>query len=173
MLLQDRLLFCRLGTSTCGWLAVFLLLLWPGRYVPTHLHQMLFELIKNSLRAVQERFADSDEESPPIRIVVADGLEDVTIKVGAWGLRVQALACTARLSFSVPEPSIASSGLLARVAFADLLLFLGPCCGSWHPPPARGLNVQGNGCLKLSGLRFCVVLYRVVLKLLRADSCCH
>lgn len=42
---------------------------------------MLFELVKNSLRAVQERFQDADHESPPIRVVVADGVEDVTIKV--------------------------------------------------------------------------------------------
>eukprot|EP00271_Cylindrocystis_brebissonii_P012067 TRINITY_DN3013_c0_g1_i1.p1 TRINITY_DN3013_c0_g1~~TRINITY_DN3013_c0_g1_i1.p1 ORF type:complete len:171 (+),score=29.23 TRINITY_DN3013_c0_g1_i1:182-694(+) len=55
------------------------------RYVPTHLHQMLFELVKNSLRAVQERFLDSDKEAPPIRIVVADGIEDVTIKISDEG----------------------------------------------------------------------------------------
>lgn len=42
---------------------------------------MVFELVKNSLRAVQERYMDSDKVSPPIRIIVADGLEDVTIKV--------------------------------------------------------------------------------------------
>lgn len=36
-------------------------------YVPSHLHHMLFELVKNSLRAVQDRFDDSDEEPPPIR----------------------------------------------------------------------------------------------------------
>lgn len=41
---------------------------------------MVFELVKNSLRAVQERFMDSDKIAPPIRIIVADGLEDVTIK---------------------------------------------------------------------------------------------
>ena len=52
-------------------------------YVPTHLHQMVFELVKNSLRAVQERFMDSDDIAPPVRIIVADGLEDVTIKVCA------------------------------------------------------------------------------------------
>ncbi len=52
-----------------------------SRYVPAHLHQMLFELVKNSLRAVQERYQDSDADPPPIRVVVADGLEDVTIKV--------------------------------------------------------------------------------------------
>lgn len=42
---------------------------------------MVFELVKNSLRAVQERFVDSDRVAPPIRIIVADGIEDVTIKV--------------------------------------------------------------------------------------------
>lgn len=49
-------------------------------YVPTHLHLMVFELVKNSLRAVEERFVDSDKVAPPVRIIVADGLEDVTIK---------------------------------------------------------------------------------------------
>ncbi|XP_031396058.1 pyruvate dehydrogenase (acetyl-transferring) kinase, mitochondrial isoform X1 [Punica granatum] len=54
-------------------------------YVPTHLHLMVFELVKNSLRAVQERFMDSDKVVPPIRIIVADGIEDVTIKVSDEG----------------------------------------------------------------------------------------
>ncbi|CAI9776163.1 unnamed protein product [Fraxinus pennsylvanica] len=54
-------------------------------YVPTHLHLMVFELVKNSLRAVQEKFVDSDKVAPPIRIIVADGLEDVTIKVSDEG----------------------------------------------------------------------------------------
>ncbi|KAJ0093747.1 hypothetical protein Patl1_24742 [Pistacia atlantica] len=50
-------------------------------YVPSHLHLMVFELVKNSLRAVQERHMDSDKVAPPVRIIVADGLEDVTIKI--------------------------------------------------------------------------------------------
>nr|GEW42253.1 pyruvate dehydrogenase (acetyl-transferring) kinase, mitochondrial [Tanacetum cinerariifolium]GEW43333.1 pyruvate dehydrogenase (acetyl-transferring) kinase, mitochondrial [Tanacetum cinerariifolium] len=54
-------------------------------YMPTHLHMMVFELVKNSLRAVQERYMDSDKVAPPIRIVVADGVEDVTIKVSDEG----------------------------------------------------------------------------------------
>ncbi|KAJ9546358.1 hypothetical protein OSB04_018901 [Centaurea solstitialis] len=54
-------------------------------YVPTHLHMMVFELVKNSLRAVQERHIDSDNVAPPIRIIVADGDEDVTIKVSDEG----------------------------------------------------------------------------------------
>lgn len=54
-------------------------------YVPAHLHLMVFELVKNSLRAVQERFMDSDKVAPPVRIIVADGIEDVTIKVSDEG----------------------------------------------------------------------------------------
>ncbi|KAJ9699938.1 hypothetical protein PVL29_005676 [Vitis rotundifolia] len=54
-------------------------------YVPTHLHLMVFELVKNSLRAVQERYMDSDKVAPHVRIVVADGIEDVTIKVSDEG----------------------------------------------------------------------------------------
>lgn len=54
-------------------------------YVPTHLHQMVFELVKNSLRAVEERYMDTDQDSPPIRVVVADGDEDVTIKISDEG----------------------------------------------------------------------------------------
>jgi pyruvate dehydrogenase kinase 2/3/4 len=46
---------------------------------------MLFELVKNSLRAVQERYMNSDKDVPPVRIIVADGAEDVTIKVSDEG----------------------------------------------------------------------------------------
>lgn len=54
-------------------------------YVPGHLHQMLFELLKNSLRAVTERFSHADRAPPPIRVVVAEGMEDITIKVSDEG----------------------------------------------------------------------------------------
>ena len=37
-------------------------------YVPDHLHHMIFELVKNSLRAVSDRYMDSDEEPPAIKI---------------------------------------------------------------------------------------------------------
>ncbi|CAL5220332.1 g2325 [Coccomyxa viridis] len=54
-------------------------------YVPSHLHHMTFELVKNSLRAVNDRFEDSDDIPPPVRVVVAEGDEDVTIKVSDEG----------------------------------------------------------------------------------------
>lgn len=54
-------------------------------YVPAHLHLMVFELVKNSLRAVQERYMDLDKVAPPVRLIVAEGIEDVTIKVSDEG----------------------------------------------------------------------------------------
>ncbi|KAL2513539.1 Protein-serine/threonine kinase [Forsythia ovata] len=39
-------------------------------------------LVKNSLRAVEEKFMDSDKVAPPIRIIVDDGLEDVSDEGG-------------------------------------------------------------------------------------------
>ncbi|MEW5314720.1 MAG: hypothetical protein WDW38_006192 [Sanguina aurantia] len=54
-------------------------------YVPSHLQQMTFELVKNSLRAVQEKYSDSHNEAPPIHLVVAEGIEDITIKVSDQG----------------------------------------------------------------------------------------
>ena len=61
-------------------------------YVPTHLHYVLLELIKNSMRATVEfhtpegGIADS-AAMPPIRVVIADGEEneDIAIKVSDEG----------------------------------------------------------------------------------------
>lgn len=54
-------------------------------YVPSHLHHMLFELLKNSMRAVVERYNDLDDDFPEIRLVVAEGAEDITIKISDEG----------------------------------------------------------------------------------------
>lgn len=54
-------------------------------YVPEHLHHMVFELVKNSLKAVADKYADADEEPPAIRIVVAAGKFDITVKVSDEG----------------------------------------------------------------------------------------
>ncbi|KAI8099192.1 mitochondrial branched-chain alpha-ketoacid dehydrogenase kinase-domain-containing protein [Halteromyces radiatus] len=55
-------------------------------YVPSHLNHMLFELLKNSLRAVVERFGpDYEDEFPPIKVVIAYGREDITIKISDEG----------------------------------------------------------------------------------------
>ncbi|KAJ3249452.1 hypothetical protein HDU77_007763 [Chytriomyces hyalinus] len=55
-------------------------------YVPSHLHHCLFELFKNSLRAVVETHGlDMDGEYPPIKVIVAEGNEDITIKISDEG----------------------------------------------------------------------------------------
>lgn len=56
------------------------------KYVPAHLHYILLELLKNSMRATMEFHGESDS-LPPIKVVIADGLsnEDVVIKVSDEG----------------------------------------------------------------------------------------
>ncbi|KAI9339351.1 mitochondrial branched-chain alpha-ketoacid dehydrogenase kinase-domain-containing protein [Obelidium mucronatum] len=55
-------------------------------YVPSHLHHMLFELLKNSLRAIVETHGlDADGDYPAIKVIVAQGKEDITIKISDEG----------------------------------------------------------------------------------------
>ncbi|KAF9219532.1 alpha-ketoacid dehydrogenase kinase [Gyrodon lividus] len=77
-------------------------------YVPGHLSHIVFELLKNSLRAVVERFGADYEDRvikdsgvrggasagaggggaggyPPIKVIVVEGSEDITIKISDEG----------------------------------------------------------------------------------------
>ncbi|KAL0959514.1 hypothetical protein HGRIS_011224 [Hohenbuehelia grisea] len=55
-------------------------------YVPGHLSHICFELLKNSLRAVVERYGVDQEDSfPPIKVIVVEGKEDITIKISDEG----------------------------------------------------------------------------------------
>ncbi|RPB08294.1 alpha-ketoacid dehydrogenase kinase [Morchella conica CCBAS932] len=54
-------------------------------YVPGHLSHMLFETLKNSLRAVVETHGSDSEEFPPVKLIVAEGKEDITIKISDEG----------------------------------------------------------------------------------------
>lgn len=49
-------------------------------YVPSHLFHMLFELFKNSMRAIMEHHSSS-EEYPAIEVIVSRGEEDICVKV--------------------------------------------------------------------------------------------
>ncbi|KAJ3889799.1 mitochondrial branched-chain alpha-ketoacid dehydrogenase kinase-domain-containing protein [Lentinula edodes] len=55
-------------------------------YVPGHLSHIIFELLKNSLRAVVERHGVGSEGNfPPIKVIVVEGKEDITIKISDEG----------------------------------------------------------------------------------------
>ena len=54
-------------------------------YVPGHLSHMMFETLKNSLRAVVERHGAEKEDFPVTKVVVAEGKEDITIKISDEG----------------------------------------------------------------------------------------
>ena len=47
-------------------------------YMPAHLHYILFELLKNSMRATLETHETSGE-LPPITVVVAEGEDEVAM----------------------------------------------------------------------------------------------
>lgn len=55
-------------------------------YIPTYLHYILLELLKNAMRATVEHHADV-AELPPVTVIVADGKdnEDIVIKVADEG----------------------------------------------------------------------------------------
>lgn len=53
-------------------------------YVPSHLYHMLFELFKNSMRAVLEYHGSSIEKYPPICVTISKGKEDICLKVRTY-----------------------------------------------------------------------------------------
>ncbi|KAF4585829.1 pyruvate dehydrogenase kinase [Ophiocordyceps camponoti-floridani] len=54
-------------------------------YVPGHLSHMLFETLKNSLRAVVETHGMEKQEFPVTKVIVAEGKEDITVKISDEG----------------------------------------------------------------------------------------
>eukprot|EP01104_Vermistella_antarctica_P017494 TRINITY_DN61_c0_g2_i1.p1 TRINITY_DN61_c0_g2~~TRINITY_DN61_c0_g2_i1.p1 ORF type:complete len:597 (-),score=116.68 TRINITY_DN61_c0_g2_i1:65-1855(-) len=54
-------------------------------YVPGHLYHILFELLKNSLRASVELHGSSNEPIPPIKVVIVRGEQDLTVKISDEG----------------------------------------------------------------------------------------
>ena len=56
-------------------------------YVPDHMHYMLFEVLKNACRASTEHCLRSnlDLSCRPVKVVIANGKEDITIKVSDEG----------------------------------------------------------------------------------------
>jgi pyruvate dehydrogenase kinase 2/3/4 len=56
-------------------------------YIPTYLHYILLELLKNALRATVEHRSNHAETYPPVIVIIADGTEneDVVVKIADEG----------------------------------------------------------------------------------------
>eukprot|EP00062_Callorhinchus_milii_P016102 gi/632967037/ref/XP_007899750.1/ PREDICTED: pyruvate dehydrogenase kinase, isozyme 2 isoform X1 [Callorhinchus milii] len=81
-------------------------------YVPSHLYHMLFELFKNAMRATVESH-ESSPRLPSIKVRVALGGEDVTIKMSDKGGGVPLSKIDRLFSYmytTAPTPNLGSSG---------------------------------------------------------------
>lgn len=57
-------------------------------YVPSHLYHMVFELMKNSLRAVVEHHGTECSTYPPVEAKVVLGKEDISISVRIYEAKI-------------------------------------------------------------------------------------
>lgn len=77
-------------------------------YVPSHLYHMLFELFKNSMRAVMEYHGQDCLAIPPIEVTVVNGREDICVKMADRGggiLRSHADHLFKYMYSTAPQPS--------------------------------------------------------------------
>lgn len=79
-------------------------------YVPTHLHYIFFELLKNSMRATLENHANSSA-LPPIQVVIAEGEDEIAVKISdqGGGLRRDGLPRIWTYTYTTAENAITSS----------------------------------------------------------------
>lgn len=54
-------------------------------YVPSHLYHILFEVFKNSMRAVMEHHGQDCLDIPPIETTIIRGQEDISVKISDLG----------------------------------------------------------------------------------------
>nr|CAG4642578.1 EOG090X07QN [Evadne anonyx] len=81
-------------------------------YVPSHLYHILFELFKNSMRAVVEHHGSAARHYPPIQVLVIRGKEDVTIKISdqGGGITRSEMGFLFHYMYSTaPQPSLSGS----------------------------------------------------------------
>ncbi|XP_029819370.1 pyruvate dehydrogenase kinase, isozyme 2 [Manacus vitellinus] len=81
-------------------------------YVPSHLYHMLFELFKNAMRATVESH-ESSPRLPPIKVMVALGQEDLSIRMSDRGMGVPLRKIERLFSYmysTAPTPQMGTGG---------------------------------------------------------------
>ena len=68
-------------------------------YMPDHLFGVIFELLKNSMRAVCERYGDAAHKLPTICVRVYDGAQNITISVTDQGAGFSAASLPDKFRF--------------------------------------------------------------------------
>lgn len=101
----------------------------------TRSSHILFELLKNSLRAVVERNGVDNEDSfPPIKVVVVEGSEDITIKISDEGGGIPRSAIP--LIWTYLYTTMSDEGLEANIDQSD---FKAPMAGFGYGLPLSRL----------------------------------
>lgn len=67
------------------WYVLLVAVVGSGLLIMRAQNHMLFEVLKNSLRAVVEKHGVDCDEYPPVKVIVAEGNEDITIKISDEG----------------------------------------------------------------------------------------
>ncbi|WWD19452.1 hypothetical protein CI109_103912 [Kwoniella shandongensis] len=110
-------------------------------YVPGHLSHICFELLKNSLRAVVERYGVDNEDSfPPIKVVVVEGSEDITIKISDEGGGIPRSAIP--MIWTYLYTTMSDEGLEANIDASD---FKAPMAGFGYGLPLSRLYARFFG----------------------------
>jgi len=117
-------------------------------YVPGHLSHIMFELLKNSLRAVVERYGTGDESKlPAIKIIVVEGKEDITIKISDEGGGIPRSAIPLIWTYMYTTMELGDEGMEENLRNSD---FKAPMAGFGYGLPLSRLYARYfGGDLKL------------------------
>eukprot|EP00002_Diphylleia_rotans_P024619 TRINITY_DN4869_c0_g1_i2.p1 TRINITY_DN4869_c0_g1~~TRINITY_DN4869_c0_g1_i2.p1 ORF type:complete len:241 (+),score=46.44 TRINITY_DN4869_c0_g1_i2:161-883(+) len=110
-------------------------------YISSHLYYMVFELLKNSLRASVESASKHKTALPPVKVVIAAGNEDIAIKI------------------SDEAGGIPRSGLP----------FLWTYMYSTAPPPAEGAEYGTDGVPPIAGFGIGLPITRLYARYFGGD----
>ncbi|WOO80255.1 [Pyruvate dehydrogenase (acetyl-transferring)] kinase, mitochondrial [Vanrija pseudolonga] len=110
-------------------------------YIPGHLSHICFELLKNSLRAVVERYGEENEDSfPPVKVIVVEGSEDITIKISDEGGGIPRSALP--VIWTYLYTTMSDEGLEATIESSD---FKAPMAGFGYGLPLSRLYARYFG----------------------------